>query len=517
MPSPTISAPKTLLGSLADLLDPVDDVFDKLGFVPNPGPQSRFLAAFDEVNTDQLYGGAAGGSKSTSLIMGALRAGMRYPGLQAFWFRRTFPELDQSILRLLGRYSFAKELGCRYNASRHELRFPNSSTLTFAHAKNFQEATALQSAEIQLLLLDERTTIPPDVVDMLYTRVRSGVAGLPCLGIRSATNPGNIGHSRVKAEYVEATDHGAKTIIDKGKRRRSFIQAKLSDTPQLDAAYSDALAAIPDPALRKAMRDGDWDVFAGQVFSEWRYDRHVVKPFPVPQGWQRFGGIDYGHRHPSAVVWAAEDQDKRLWVYQELCETQLGEKGLAARIKKMSDDPNTLFAFDPSMMNQTGDALPVATILQREGIYLVKGNNDRISGWQRIHTYLAEAPACAHHRALGQETCPLIHVFDNCVDLIRTLPAVPYNTTGKLEDVDTDSDDHLSDALRYLVMDRGHPSKGLLDTGDDREPVITIPPEIAQGIVGDTSMAAAGVNRDPDDLADDNDRPNGKTAKSPFV
>src|SRR6266487_1372480 len=78
------------------------DVFATLGFAPNPGPQARFLALPD-ANLDVLYGGAAGGSKSTSLLLYALRACQRYPGLQPFWFRRTFPELEHSVLRMLAR------------------------------------------------------------------------------------------------------------------------------------------------------------------------------------------------------------------------------------------------------------------------------------------------------------------------------------------------------------------------------------------------------------------------------
>ena len=79
-----------LEAGLAEFEKPPDDVFAKLGFVPNPGPQTRFLNLPDD-NIDVMYGGAAGGSKSTSLLMYTLRACVRYPGLQAFWFRRSFP------------------------------------------------------------------------------------------------------------------------------------------------------------------------------------------------------------------------------------------------------------------------------------------------------------------------------------------------------------------------------------------------------------------------------------------
>jgi hypothetical protein len=492
----------------------VDAVEAGADLPPNCGecPQERFLAAYNEPNTDQLYGGAAGGGKTVGNLFGTLRACFEYPGLQAFWFRRSFPELHQSVLRLLGRFRFAEQIGARWNAAYHELTFANGSILTFGHAKNVKEATALLSAEIQLLVLDERTTIPPDVVDYLYTRVRSGIPGLPCLGIRSATNPGEIGHSRVKQDYVEATKHGEVEIIDKAGRLKRFIQAKISDTPQLGPEYAKTFDILGEQ-LAKAYRDGDWDVFAGQVFSEWRYDRHVVKPFRVPLTWLRWGGIDWGHRAPSAVIKAGIDQDDRVWVYWEFYKAEVGEKGLADVIRA-SGPEHIVYAFDPAMSAKLGDAKPVAAVLKEEGIRLKKANNDRLSGWQRIHTYLADGPACAIHRAppYEWESCPMLHVFDSCHELIRTLPAVPYNVTGNPEDVDTRSEDHLPDALRYLVMELGTLGRPFLF--DETLPDFfaaggkPIPPVIpGRMIAGNTGTGL---------LHEESQEDNGKVKASPF-
>ena len=421
-------------------------------------PQERFLDSFDDPHTDTLYGGAAGGGKSASLLMGAMRSCANWPGLQAFWFRRSFPELQQSVLRALARVGYGKKLGCGWNASRHELSFVNGSILTFAHAKNLQEATALQSAEIQLLILDERTTIPPDVVDFIYTRVRSGQDGVPELGIRSGTNPGDIGHSRVKTEYVEATSHGAEIIVDALGRTRRFIQAKVSDTPQLGPEYARALAGMGGQ-LAKAFLEGDWDVFAGQVFSEWRYARHVVPRFTIPPEWRRLAGIDYGYAAPWCTLWAAVDNDGRVWVYRERYEKQVGETEQARRIladeaEEPKDRGIGRFA-DPSMWRTTGEGLPIASVYAQNNVGLSPANNERIAGWQRVHTYLADGPACRYHREQGWDTCPRLHVLDGTApNLVRTLPAVPYDKL-KVEDVDTHSEDHAADALRYLLMGIG--------------------------------------------------------------
>jgi hypothetical protein len=452
-----------LFGRMADLLIEAD-VFGQLGFTPNPGPQTTFLN-LPEQDIDVLYGGAAGGSKSTSLIVYALRACIRHPGLQAYWFRLSFPEIERSVIRTLGRYGLlaantpvSQALGAKYNGSTHELRFANGSILTFAHAKNVAEASALLSVEINLLIIDERTTIPPDVIDMLYTRVRSGVTNVPCLGIRSATNPGGVGHSRVKRDYVEATSHGSTTVVDKMGRERLFIQARLADTPQLggeQGAYAASLGGN-DPQLRRAYLEGDWDVFQGQVFSEWRYDRHVVPRFTIPDEWRRIAGIDYGYKAPWAVVWAAVDPDGRLWLYGEEYESGVGETEQAKRIlAREAGGPNVLRIADTQMWATTGEDMPIASKYIQAGCAIRKAVKQRLPGWARLHTYLAEAPACQQHRALGWETCPMLHVLDGtCPKLVETLPALPYDK-HVVEDVDTAADDHLADALRYLIMSIG--------------------------------------------------------------
>ena len=516
MPSPLVLAPPEKLRLLAELRARVreqeaeklrgTDVFAKMGFAPNSGPQSRFLSLPD-ANIDVLFGGAVGGSKSTSLLMYAIRACVRFPGLQAFWFRRTFPELEHSVIRLLGRYGYAQVLGCRWRADKYELRFPNGSTLTFAHAKNIKEATAFLSAEINLLLIDERTTVPPDVVDLLYTRVRTGVPGVPVLGIRSATNPGDVGHSRVLTDYIEATDHGEREITDDNDRRRIFIQSRIGDTPQLGADYLKNLAGLPEK-LRKAYLEGDWTVFAGQVFDEWRHARHVVKPFTVPESWIRYTGTDWGFAKPWCTLWLSVDPDGRVYVYRELYGTQVGESDQAQRILAAEEDSEHVAArlADDAMWSSRGEERSVADAYSDNGVHLTragKGPGSRIARVQRMHTYLGEAPACPAHRAQGWTLCPKIHVFTGCVNLIRTLPTLPHPQAGNPEDVDTDAEDHAYDALTYVLVNIGTgPEFTVFDTPE--------PNPVAEAIEPLEQFGAFGYRPSPDDpawLTDDDDMP----------
>jgi hypothetical protein len=442
------------------------------GLLPEPCgtcPQERFLALPDE-NIDALYGGAGGGGKSWSLLAYAIRACYRYPGIQVFWFRRSFPELNQSVLRTLARYGYAKRLGAKWDGSKYELRFLNGAVLTFGHAKNLQEAASLSSAEINLLILDERTTIPPDVVDFLYTRIRSGVAGVPCLGARSASNPGHIGHGVVKESYVDATDYGTKEITDAAGRRRIFIPAKATDNPYV-GNYDETLQGIADPELRARIRDGDWTAMPDAAFPDWKRDRVVVPAFEIPESWARHGGLDYGWAAPSVYMAAAKDGDGRLWFYRELTMVQTPEREQARQILAANQDAHVrVIAADPAMWGKAGSGLPPADQMVTEGLALIKADNDRLGGKSRMHTYLAEAPACPVHREAGWVTCPLLHVFDGaCPMFVKTMGTLSRDP-HRPEDVDTDGPDHWYDSGRYLIMAIGMgPQLPLYDLPDEAE------------------------------------------------
>jgi hypothetical protein len=263
----------------------------------------------------------------------------------------------------------------------------------------------------------------------------------------------------VKRDYVEATGHGRRELIDASGRRRIFIQAKVSDTPQLGDEYRRNLEGL-DEKLRKAFLDGDWDAVKGMMFTAWSNARHVVEPFALAPSWVRYNGVDWGYAAPWAVCWGAVDEDKRLWIYREIYETQVGESEQAQKIlaAETAGEAVAVRYADDAMWATRGDAKPISDVYAENGVYLTpagKGPGSRIAGWQRIRSYLKDGPACPHHRALNWETCPLLHVFSTCEEFIRTVPALPHATVGDPEDADSHAEDHMPDALRYLCINIG--------------------------------------------------------------
>ncbi len=426
-----------------------------LGYTPT-ARQQEFHDA-DEFAV--LIGGAAGGGKSKALTMEAIRACVLYPGIRVGAFRRTYGELKESLLAELAQVGYAGALGASWNGTEYELRFPNGSLLMFRYAESLKDSTRRQGGQYQLLLFDELTLTPPDVVAFLESRLRTGRGDIPVIGVRAGTNPGGPGHGTVKQRYVDATGYGERVVVDERGRTVRFIPSKLADNPHVNREYADDLKALPEK-LRRAFLEGDWESFMGQALSEWRHDRHTIAPIALPTSWRRYCGIDWGYTAPWCVLWAAVDEDGRVWFYRELYATQVGEAEQARQILAAEADDEQVAArwADDSMWATRGDAKAVADVYAENGVPLSpagKGPGSRLAGLQRWHTYLAEAPACPHHRAQGWDTCPKVHIFTTCTNLVRTLPVLPHATTGNPEDVDTNAEDHAYDAGRYALINIG--------------------------------------------------------------
>jgi hypothetical protein len=319
----------------------------------------------------------------------------------------------------------------------------------------------------------------------------------------------------VKLRYIAPTGYGRRVIVDQRGRTVRFIPSKLSDNPHVNPEYAADLSALGEK-LRRAFLDGDWDVFAGQMFPELSRTRHVVEPIDLPESWQRFNGVDWGYAAPWAVVWAAVDEDGRVWAYREIHQAGVGEAEQAQRIlaAETGGEHVAVRYADDAMWATRGDAKPIATVYAENGVHLTpagKGPGSRVAGWQRTHSYLAEAPACPHHRAQGWDTCPRLHIFSTCETLYRTLADLPHASTGNPEDADTTGDDHLPDGLRYLLINLGSGPEFVIF--DD-----VAKPSPADALRPFTPVGPVAYVRGPDDPEPDEEALAARiVAPSPFV
>jgi len=223
----------------------------------------------------------------------------------------------------------------------------------------------------------------------------------------------------------------------------------------------------------------------GQFFEQWQFSKHVVQSFPIPKEWPRYAGIDYGYAAPWAVVWLAQDNDGRIWVYREAYSTKVNadyQAKIILETEKSAGEYEVIRVADPSMWGSRGTPLSIADIYGQEGCGIMPADNDRINGWSRVHHYLNDGPACEIHRQAGLESCPMIHVFeDKCPMFIETIPALP-RSSAKPDDAETKNvDDHIADALRYVIMAVGTYARPILYDEEPRFKPINFNDAMAQG------------------------------------
>src|SRR6185369_4309493 len=70
---------------------------------------------------------------------------------------------------------------------------------------------------------------------------------------------------------------------------------------------------------KRAWYDGSWDINAGQFFTTFRWDTHVLNEFDERRATQWIGGFDYGFNHYTVALLACIDTDGNLIIVDEHC------------------------------------------------------------------------------------------------------------------------------------------------------------------------------------------------------
>lgn len=463
-------------------------------FNPKTDLHPKQFAAFACAATETLYGGAAGSGKSFLIRYLALWAAFHAPGVQVYLFRRTYPDLRLNHME--GPTSFPALLApfvasghCAFNEQKGSISFWNGSRIFLCHCQYEKNVMNYQGAEIHLLLIDELTHFSEKMYRFLRGRCRLGAWKPPAKlagafpKIFCGSNPGGIGHNWVREMFVAAAepDTSWKTPKAEGGMLRRYIPARIADNPtmlQNDPDYESRLAALGDPALVRAMLEGDWDIVSGGALDDvWRPETQIVPPFKVPANWPIDRSFDWGSSAPFSVGWWAlangedvtmPDGSTRSFPPGSLI--RIGEwygwngrpnegckmtaehvaKGIVEReqamgLKQVRPGPadSAIFATDGGHC--------IADEMRAAGVRWVpanKGAGSRAAGLEKVRAML---------RASGEERPerPGLYAVSRCLHYIRTMPVLPRSTLNP-EDVDTAAEDHVYDETRYRCAMPAH-------------------------------------------------------------
>ena len=404
-------------------------------------------AFIDSKETEVLFGGAAGGGKSYGQLVDTLLYALRYPGSKQLVLRRSFAELDKSLIRS-SMEIFPRDI-YSFNSSSHVGRFKNGSIVDFGYCAYESDVYQYQSAEYDQIRFDELTHFTEGQYLYLISRLR-GANRFP-KQVKSSTNPGGIGHTWVKERFIDPAPPG-EAFSGGGGLTRIFIPSLLSDNSFLeknDPSYRQRLMALPKRE-RLALLDGDWNIFDGQYFAEFSRDAHVCEPFAIPPHWRRFRTIDYGLDR-LACLWIALSPDGKSYVYREFCKSNLPISQAAREILERTPEDERIYATlaPPDLWFRTQESGKSKHILFSEaGLNLTKTGNDRESGWLAIKEMLITE----------REEGAKLRIFRNCTEIIKCLPMLKID---KLRPTDCSTEPHIithaPDALRGYAIYRANP------------------------------------------------------------
>lgn len=424
----------------------------------NPYPKQ--IQFFQSRKKRIAYGGARGGGKSWAMRRKLVLMCLKNPGIQILLLRRTYAELEEN--HLIPLYNEIHNPGiAKYKDKNKSFTFPNGSRLKLGYCDNEKDVLQYQGQAYDVIAMEEATMFTEFQYNCLTESNRPSGTMTNQIEPRMyfTCNPGGVGHKWIKRLFIDKIYRNKEKADD-----YEFIAALVWDNKYImenDPGYVDVLENLPEER-KKAMLYGDWNVFAGQFFDEFRNNpegyinrqyTHVIADFDIPDNWRRFRTFDWGYSKPFSVGWWAMDNDGCVYRYRELygctAEANTGVRWdierIAAEVKQIEESFETKGTYirgiaDPAIFEKSrGQSM--AELFEKNGVFFEPGDNKRIPGWLQMHNRMT----------FDENGYAMLYVFESCKGFIRTIPELIHDTT-KVEDLDSTGEDHIADESRYFCM-----------------------------------------------------------------
>lgn len=411
--------------------------FIQAGYVGQPA-QLRFHAACRLADLPGgpvrvgMYGTRAGAKTHAIMAQVALDDCQRAPGLKWLYLRnikKAAAESFEDITNKVLRYT-------EYSYKEGQVTFPNDSRILIGGYKDESDIDVYLGIEYDGIVAEEAQLLSERKFDLVCGSLRTARDDWR-IRLYYGFNPGGIGHGYCKRRFVMP-------MREKREKETRCFYLTYKDNVFCPPEYAQYLEGLTGD-LGKAWRDGDMDIFEGQALPLWRHERHVIQPRELPESWPMWRAVDWGYAKPYCCLWFKKDPDRgRVYVIREAYQELLTDRDQARQIKDMTlPKEKIMFTYaDPHTFWERKNVDNVVTTSAdqyvAEGVPLVKADDDRLGGKRKIDRVLSDLP----------DGLPGLLVFDNCTNLIRTLPDLPRDPL-KPEDVDTRAEDHAYDTLRY--------------------------------------------------------------------
>lgn len=450
---------------------------------------------------EALFHGNRGGGKTDSLVMDFAQD--THSGFGRHWvgvlFRQTYPQLEDVVNKTRATFPRMFPGQCDFNEQKMKWVWDSGAVLYLRHIRRVEDYWAYHGHSFAWIGWEELTSWPtPDCYLKIMTLLRTVHPGI-LKRVRATTNPFGPGHGWVKFRFrLPAMDcraiKDAKTEQGRPEPIRVAIRSDVRQNKILlktNPHYLDEIAAAAtSDAEREAWVEGSWDIAAGGIFSSVWYECSrwiIIRPFSIPQSWFIDRGFDWGESKPFVVLWYAQSDGSdvkmpdgrvratvpgdlfviREWYGMKPGKPNVGTGLLATQISAGIVERELLWGLhgrvnagpaDNAIFGKNNGNCIAEDFKKRvrigdrtyPGVTWVEGNKDpgsRVPGWALIKTkFRATKPP-----ASGVREQPGLYVFDICEHFLRTIPVLPADEV-KMDDVDTNSEDHIADTLRYKVL-----------------------------------------------------------------
>lgn len=209
------------------------------------------------------------------------------------------------------------------------------------------------------------------------------------------------------------------------------IMVSWEDVPHLSESQKASILASIPAWQRDARTKGVPQLGAGAIYQIPESDI-VVSGFEIPKHWPRGYALDVGWNR-TAVVWGAMDPETRgVYIYDEYYRGQAEPSVHAAAVHARGKwQPGVI---DPAARGRSQkDGEKLSELYQQLGLDVEPANNAREAGIYTVWEKLSQ----------GQ-----LKIFRSCTNTMNEYRLYRRNEKGDV----VKSNDHLMDALRYLVM-----------------------------------------------------------------
>jgi|TARA_R100000093_G_scaffold64269_1_gene35230 PBSX family phage terminase large subunit len=447
-----------------------------IGYTDEDGSPSEPLSHQEEYHLytgytkHHLMAGSLGTGKTDAMCVEAIKQSVEIKGNLGLMGRKVLDAFKKStLLQLL---DIAGDTIRRHRPVDHLIEFKNGSRIIYMALDDSRDAIQrIKSLNLGFFAFDQLEEVPENTFIAAAGQLRRK-GSMRCSF--HTCNP--AGHNWVWQRWKKDGNRVPKKYrLIETRTWSPGVEAPVteaevraySDNPYLPADYITELLSMPAAWVKRYVYC-NWDDFAGLVYPMFDEKVHFIKPWNIPAWYNHYVVYDYGYKNPSAIIFAATDDEGKIFIYNLIYEVETPIAELAVMVKdRLRKDVRYTFLADPSIMRTERDGMTIADEWGDYGIYWEPAKNDKRAGYDRVGRYLSPADD-GYARLVFFNVPQMEPLREEIIDFKWKELRYGHGDRPLFEEA-VKVNDHAMDCLRYLVhyVEDARPVKKQVDWGVD--------------------------------------------------